>query len=481
MVKISKLTAVPDNESLIVTGKGESDFIKYLPGRPEKKFLKDKLAQGKTPVSINLYDRLIIFQLVEDKNPSDNPDLLEEMRKAGNKIHNDLISNDISRITLVHENGPCAYTLALAEGIALSNYQFLKYFSDADNRKNSLKELSLFCEKLDDSQIIELKTLIDSVYKARDLVNEPLSYLTAVRLAEEISDMGKEAGFSVEVLNKKRIESLKMGGLIAVNKGSIDPPVFCILEYKPEGFVNKNPVVLVGKGIVYDTGGLSLKPTPDSMDYMKCDMSGAATVAGVFYALAKTGLPVYTVGLIPATDNRPDGNAYVPGDVITIHGGTTVEILNTDAEGRLILADALAYAKQYKPELVIDIATLTGSAYNTLGNLGMAGMGNAPDEVMNTLVNAGNHVNERVAVFPFWKDYFDLLKSDIADLRNLGGKFAGAITAGKFLEYFTDYPFIHLDIAGLAFNKKSDSYRGKGGSGTGVRLLFHFLKNKYGS
>ena len=157
-----------------------------------------------------------------------------------------------------------------------------------------------------------------------------------------------------------------MGGLLAVNKGSIDPPAFCILEYKPDGFVNKNPVVLVGKGVVYDTGGLSLKPTPDSMDYMKCDMAGAAAVEGVFYALAKTGLPVYTIGLIPATDNRPDGNAYVPGDVITIYGGTTVEVLNTDAEGRLILADAMAYAKQYNPELVIDIATLTGSAYIAL-------------------------------------------------------------------------------------------------------------------
>ena len=154
-------------------------------------------------------------------------------------------------------------------------------------------------------------------------------------------------------------------------------------------------------------------------------------------------------------------------------------MLNTDAEGRLVLADALAYAKQYKPELLIDVATLTGSAQSTLGNFGMAGMGNASSEVFEMLVNTGYLVHERVAVLPLWKEYKEMLKSDIADLKNIGGKYAGAIAGGKFLEHFADYPFIHLDIAGMAFNKKSDSYRGKGGSGTCVRLLYNFLKNKY--
>ncbi len=478
-MKISRITSVPQNESLIVTGLNVSDLTKYLPGRSEKKFLKDRLAKEKNPVSINLFDRIIIFQLMDEEDPADRPDLLEEMRKAGHKIHNELISYDIFHAAIIHESGSCAYTLALAEGIALSNYQFLKYFSEAKNKRNSLKELDILCDILPDSEINRLKITVDAVYKVRDLVNEPLSWLTAGKLAEEITGMGEEAGFNVEILNKKRIESLKMGGLLAVNRGSIDPPVFCILTWKPSGHLNKKPVVLVGKGIVYDTGGLSLKPTNDSMDYMKCDMSGAAAVAGTFYAIAKSGLPVYAIGLIPATDNRPDGNAYVPGDVITIHGGTTVEVLNTDAEGRLILADALAYARQLNPELVIDVATLTGSAQNTLGNLGMAGMGNAPANVMESLVSTGYQVHERIAVLPLWKDYSEMLKSDIADLKNIGGKYAGAITAGKFLEHFTDYPFIHLDIAGVAFNKKTDSYRGKGGSGICVRLLYHFLKNKY--
>jgi len=478
-VNISKISSVPENETLIVTGLNEDDFLKYLTGRSQKKFLKDKLSQEKTTISINLFDRFIIFQVVEDKDPADNPDAVEEIRKAGNKIHNELITHGIEKTVIVHENGECVYTLALAEGIALSNYQFLKYVSEKEKKKNSLKTLQICCEKIDDSGIKELETLVSAVYKVRDLVNEPLSWLNAEKLAEEIEIMGKDAGFGVEILNKKRIESLKMGGLLAVNKGSIDPPVFCILDYKPKKYLNKKPVILVGKGIVYDTGGLSLKPTTDSMDYMKCDMSGAAAVAGIFYAIAKRNIPVHLIGLIPITDNRPDGNAYVPGDIITVHDGTTIEVLNTDAEGRLILADALAYAKQFHPELVIDIATLTGSAQNALGNLGMAGMGNAPDEIINILVKTGFQVHERVAIFPFWNDYAEMLKSDIADLKNIGGKYAGAITAGKFLEHFTDYPYIHLDIAGVAFNKKPDSYRGKGGSGSGVRLLFNFLKNYF--
>jgi len=478
-MKISKITTVPENESLIVTGLNINDFLKYLPGRSEKKFLKDQLAKENNTVSFNFYDRFIIFQLLEDRNPSENPDLLEELRKAGSKIHSGLIENDIIHAAIIHESGPCEYALALAEGLILSNYQFLKYFSDAVRKRNSFNELHIYCDKVSDTEIARLKIITDAVFKTRDLINEPLSYLTAAKLAEEIKNMGEEAGFYVEILNKKKIESLKMGGLLAVNKGSIDPPAFCILEYKPSGYLNEKPVVLVGKGIVYDTGGLSLKPTNDSMDYMKCDMSGAAAVAGTFYALAKSGLPVYAIGLIPATDNRPDGNAYVPGDVITIYGGTTVEVLNTDAEGRLVLADALAYAKQYKPELLIDVATLTGSAQSTLGNFGMAGMGNASSEVFEMLVNTGYLVHERVAVLPLWKEYKEMLKSDIADLKNIGGKYAGAIAGGKFLEHFADYPFIHLDIAGMAFNKKSDSYRGKGGSGTCVRLLYNFLKNKY--
>ncbi|HKK63801.1 MAG TPA: M17 family metallopeptidase, partial [Bacteroidales bacterium] len=188
--------------------------------------------------------------------------------------------------------------------------------------------------------------------------------------------------------------------------------------------------------------------------------------------------PIHIIGLVPATDNRPDGNAYVPGDIIEMYNGSTVEVLNTDAEGRMILADALSYASQYDPELVIELSTLTGSAHAALGPLAVAGMGNAGKGEMDALKASGMETYERIAEFPFWDDYAEMLKSDIADMKNIGGKYAGAITAGKFLEKFTNYPFIHLDIAGPAFNQTKDNYRGTGGTGVGVRLLYNFLSEK---
>jgi leucyl aminopeptidase len=360
------------------------------------------------------------------------------------------------------------------EGALLSSYSFDKYKKE----KATLRLNSLFAPDLDDIKLKELNSIQEAVFFSRDLVNEPVNYLTAVRLAEEIKAKGAECGFSVEVLNKKKIESLKMGGLLAVNFGSIDPPSFSILEWKPENAINEKPIVLVGKGVVYDTGGLSLKPTAGSMDSMKSDMGGAAAVAGAFIAASRNALPLHVIGLIPATDNRPGGNAYAPGDIIKMYDGTTVEVLNTDAEGRMILADALSYAKKFSPEFVINLATLTGSAAAAIGSKGVVAMGNADKKIMSSLELSGARVHERLAVFPFWDDYKDLLKSPIADLKNIGGKEAGAITAGKFLEHFTDYPFIHLDIAGPAFLDSADKYRTRGGTAVGVRLLFDFLKNR---
>jgi leucyl aminopeptidase len=266
-----------------------------------------------------------------------------------------------------------------------------------------------------------------------------------------------------------------MGGLLAVNKGSVDPPVFCILEWHPEKSVNSNPIILVGKGVVYDTGGLNIK-TGDFMAGMHGDMAGAAAVTGVMYTIAKSKLPLHVIALIPSTDNRPGNNAYTQGDIITMFNRMTVEIGNTDAEGRLILADAISYASKYSPELIIDIATLTGSAAMTFGNQAIAVMTNAERKYIDLLTECGNDVYERISELPLWEEYGELIKSDVADLRNVGGREAGAIIAGKFLENFAEFPLIHLDIAGTEMLKKDDFYRLKNGPASGLRLLSTFLR-----
>ncbi|MDP4274011.1 MAG: M17 family metallopeptidase, partial [Bacteroidota bacterium] len=222
----------------------------------------------------------------------------------------------------------------------------------------------------------------------------------------------------------------------------------------------------------------SLKPTSDSMDYMKSDMSGAAAVAATIYAVAKEKLPLHLVGLVPATDNRPGNNAYTPGDIITMYDGTTVEMLNADAEGRMILADALAYAAHYEPELIIELSTLTGAALMAVGPGATVGMGTASSGVFEKLIESGDNVGERIVQFPFWDEYEESLKSDIADIKNIGARYAGAITAGKFLAHFTKFPFVHLDIAGPAWTKETQDYKSKGGTGVGVRLLFDFFSKK---
>jgi len=398
---------------------------------------------------------------------------LDTIRKAAFSVH-DTLKKHYKVATVTGDNAK--KLLAFAEGFLLSNYQFLKYFKDAKKKKNTLNTLEVH-GSVTQKELTELSHLIASVYWARDMVNEPVSYMDAPQLAEEIKAKGKVSKYKVEVLGKGKIEALKMGGLLAVNKGSEVPPTFTIIEYKPKNAKNKKPIVLVGKGVVYDTGGLSLKPTAHSMDLMKSDMGGAAAMSATIDALAKNKVPVYVIGLIPATDNRPGKTAYAPGDVVTMFDGTTIEVLNTDAEGRMILADALAYANKYKPELVIDAATLTGAAVRALGTKTAISMGNAKDTYFRKLYEAGQVTHDRVFRFPFWEEWKSELNSDIADMKNLGGPNAGMITAGKFLEHFVKYPYIHIDIAGPAFLETADSYNGKGGTGAGVRLLYQFLKD----
>ena len=267
-----------------------------------------------------------------------------------------------------------------------------------------------------------------------------------------------------------------MGGLLGVNLGSIDDPTFTIMTYKPENAVNEKPLVLVGKGVVYDTGGYNIKPGAHMSD-MKSDMGGSAGVSGAIYAIALNKLPVYTIALVPSTDNRIGKNALVADDVITISDGTTVEVKNTDAEGRLILSDALVYAKQFDPMLCIDMATLTGAAHAITGSHGIASVATANEDLKNALKASGERVYERILELPMWSEYRTQLDSSIADMTNLGGPVGGVITAGMFLKHFTDYPWIHLDIAGPAFLDKPEPYKAQGGTGTGVRLVYDFAKN----
>jgi leucyl aminopeptidase len=470
--KISKSTSAQVSSINLINEK--SDLTLFGLSKEEITYLRKRLGKKEYFTHLNRLNKSDFFQFEEGLKDSGNPAFYETLRGIGNKINGILNTNKYEKIQIVGFDKNSS--LALAEGIALSNYQFLKY-KTGEKEANSLKEISILNREIKETEIEELNAICEAVFLARDLVNEPQSYLDAPKLASEMRKMGKNAGFKVEVLNKSQIEALKMGGLLAVNMGSQIPPTFTIMEYKPAKARNKKPVVLVGKGVVYDTGGLSLKPTPNSMDTMKCDMAGAAAVSCAMYAIAKAELNVHIIALVPATDNRPGENAYTPGDVIKMYDGQTVEVLNTDAEGRMILGDALAYAKKYKPELVMDFATLTGAAAAAIGSYGIVCMGTASEETKAKLKNAGNNVHERLVEFPFWEDYAKLIKSDIADMKNIGGAVGGAITAGKFLEKFTDYPWMHFDIAGPAFLGSNDSYRGKNGTGVGVRLIFDFIKN----
>lgn len=415
---------------------------------------------------------VIVEFLPTDLDPHQRAEVL---RKAAGKRIAELRNAKIEQITLVNQ-GKENFAAAYLEGLVLGNYQFIKYYKDTAAKRSVFRTINIPEATIAADLLQEIQTVLEGVIITRDLVNEPQSYLDAVQLAKEMQTLSPQAGFSCTTFDKAKIEQLGMGGLLAVNKGSIIPPTFTIMEWKPENAKNSKPIVLVGKGVVYDTGGLSLKPTANSMDFMKSDMGGAALVIGSMYAIAKNKLPVHVIGLIPATDNRPGQEAYAPGDVIKMYSGDYVEVLNTDAEGRMLLADALHYAKQYEPSFVFDFATLTGSAARAIGRQASVIMGNVDDEIKNKVKASGERVYERSVEFPIWDEYAEELQSDIADIKNLGGPFAGAITAGKFLQHFTDYPWLHFDIAGVAFLHKENSYQVKGGTGYGVRLMYTFFK-----
>lgn len=427
-------------------------------------------SKDKSVVIDRYTELLVIFFVAAD---ADERDFMEQCRRKGSAICKLLNKNKYEEVLIQDIGAKRCAKMGTAEGIMLANYEFKKYKTDA--KANTLKTVWLMEGTACDDCVAMMNVTVEATLFARDLVNEPVNHLNAEDLADIISTKVREVGGHAEVLNKKKIEALKMGGLLAVNAGSTDDPTFTILEWKPENPVNEKPIVLVGKGIVFDTGGYNLK-TAQFMNDMKHDMAGAATVAAAVYAAAKAKLPVHVIALVPATDNRLDGNAHVTGDIITMFDGTTVEVLNTDAEGRLILADALAYAKKFDPMMVLDFATLTGAASYAIGPYATVVMGKDSDEIYKKLEDIGERVYERLVRFPMFEEYGDMVKSDLADLKNVGGRFGGAITAGKFLEHFTDYPWLHFDIAGTAFLDKAEYYKPAGATGIHVRLLMKFFR-----
>ncbi len=369
--------------------------------------------------------------------------------------------------------------------IADGAYRFDALKSVKDKKERGVKKLVLMIEaeidaKSDakakskpapelDSAVRQGQAIATGMALAKDLGNLPGNMCTPTHLAETALALGKEHKFEVEVLERADMEKLGMGSFLSVARGSHQPPKFIVMSYKG-GKAKAKPIVLVGKGITFDTGGISLKPAPE-MDEMKYDMCGAASVLGTFKAIAQMGLALNVVGLIPTTENMPGGGATKPGDVVTSMSGQTIEVLNTDAEGRLVLCDALTYAERFKPECVIDIATLTGACLVALGKIASGLLAN-DDELAAEILQRGTESGDRAWQLPLWDEYQELLKSNFADMGNIGGRFAGTITAACFLSRFTKaYKWAHLDVAGTAWV----SGDAKGATGRPVPLLAAFL------
>lgn len=366
----------------------------------------------------------------------------------------------------------------VAEGVLLASYQFNKYRSESKPSR-ALRSLTLFRPGLRTSPVMDRSRrlalgLTPGVFLARDLVNEPPSVTTARYLGEQAKRSCRGQGLSVEVWGKKKIQAMNLAGLLAVNRGSVEEPRFIIIRYKPAK--TRKRVALVGKGITFDSGGLSLKPAK-SMETMKLDMAGGAAIIGAMSRLPELRPEIAVTGYIPTTDNVPSGSAQKPGDVIRYLNGKTIEVLNTDAEGRLILADGLALAAKEKPDCIIDLATLTGACMVALGNE-VAGIFGNQQPLVDHLIRCGREAGEKLWQLPLVKEYREELKSGIADMKNIGGSYGGAITAALILQEFVgDAPWAHLDIAGPAFAEKEITTCPKGGTGFGVRTLLKFLSS----
>lgn len=371
---------------------------------------------------------------------------------------------------------------ACAEAIVLSRFEFDQYKSKKEKQKKELSAVfwavsgKEFQNGLNDGMLISR-----NINTMRELISMPSNSLTPVVLADRVKKLCNTIpSLKCTIFDEKKIEKLGMNGVLFVAKGSANPPRFIIIEYdgqKGKSSKKKGPIVLVGKGVTFDSGGISIKPA-GGMEKMKYDMSGAAAVVGIIKSVAELGLAHKVIGVIPAVENMPSGTAYKPGDVITMASGTTVEVISTDAEGRLILADALHYAcENFKPQAMIDLATLTGACSVALGNKACGLMGNNRRLIRFFLQNAENS-GEKVWELPLWEDYDESIKSDIADIKNSGSAGGGTIVGGIFLKKFVkNVPWVHLDIANMAWTENNEKgYLGKGATGFGIRLVCHILQ-----
>ena len=371
---------------------------------------------------------------------------------------------------------------ALSEGALLGLYQFTMYRTERKDETNkAVRKMSVVVSDpraLAHAQqgVRQGQVFGEATTLVRDLCNHPANVVTPTYIANEARKIARERGVSVKVLDRPAMQRLGMGALLGVARGSHEPPKFIILEYRggPRG---ERPVALVGKTITFDSGGISLKPA-DNMEQMKADMTGGAAVLGTVRAAARLRLPINIVALIPATENMPGGSATKPGDILTSLSGKTIEVINTDAEGRLILADGLTYANRYKPSVVVDIATLTGACVVALGHYAIGVLGNN-ERLIGELKAAGDQCGERAWQLPLWEEYYDQIKSDVADVKNTGGRAGGTITAAAFLSKFVgDARWAHLDIASTDWSDRERAYIPKGATGVGTRLLIQFLFNR---
>lgn len=411
---------------------------------------------------------------------------LEKVRRAAAKLLSQAKASQIPTLTIqadsfIEKFSTGEVVAALTEGLMLSSYRFDKYKSKPSPASATAEVIlalsSTSYGKEAQKALKEALIVSDAVYFSRDLANEPANVMTPVAFAQAVRQMALKNNLTCRVLGLAEIKKLKMGGILGVSQGSIFPPQLIILETKVK--TKAKPIVLVGKGVTFDTGGISLKPGGD-MDKMKFDMCGAAAVAGALKAIGNLNIGTKVIGIMPLVENMPDSLAQRPGDIIRCHNGKTVEVLNTDAEGRLILADALSYAKKFDPKLMIDIATLTGACAAAFSDLAVAVMG-TDAKLVSDIREAGEKTGERCWELPLWDEYAELIKATYADLQNISKRQAGTITAGMFLKEFADHTtsWAHLDIAGTAWNNGgSKALSPIGATGVGVRLFVELVKSR---